>query len=283
MTERAQRLIFDIGMHHGQDTAYYLSLGNRVVAVDADPTLIDRAREKFKRDVEAGNLVLVHCAIAEEEGQSLDFYLSNMDEWNSLRQEVAERRDAAKQIIKVQGRRLASLVAEHGVPYYCKIDIEGYDEVALTTLKGAQTLPTFISVETECSGEQGISEAEALQTLETLKSLGYQRFKLIDQATLISLSPDRKFYSLQYLARKAAGKLLKRISPSAEVGYRKRLRQALNYQFAETASGPFGEQLNGDWFDYPTSKALLLRHRRDYFNLPTASNYGFWCDWHATV
>ena len=45
MTERAQRLIFDIGMHHGQDTAYYLSLGNRVVAVDADPTLIDRARE----------------------------------------------------------------------------------------------------------------------------------------------------------------------------------------------------------------------------------------------
>jgi FkbM family methyltransferase len=283
MSDRNGRLIFDIGMHHGQDTAYYLSLGNRVVAVDADPTLIERAREKFKRQVAAGDLILVHCAIAEQEGQTLDFYLSNMDEWNSLRQEVAERRDAAKEIIKVQGRRLASLVGEYGSPYYCKIDIEGYDEVALTTLQGVQTLPTYISVETECSGDKGISEAEALQTLETLKSLGYRRFKLVDQATLISLSPDRKFYSLGYLARKAAGKLLKRLSPSAEIGYRKQLQRDLHYQFAETASGPFGEQLRGDWFDYPTSRELLLRQRRDYFKLPTASNYGFWCDWHATV
>jgi hypothetical protein len=183
----------------------------------------------------------------------------------------------------VQGRRLASLVAEYGVPHYCKIDIEGYDDVALTTLKGVQTLPTFISVETECTGDQGISEDEALQTLQTLKSLGYQRFKLIDQATLVSLAPEQKFYSLRYLAAKAAGKLLKRINRSWEIGHRKHLRRTLNYQFAETASGPFGQQLNGNWFDFQTSKEMLLRHRRDYFKLPTASNYGFWCDWHATL
>jgi hypothetical protein len=29
--------VFDVGLHTGQDTAYYLSLGHRVVAVEANP------------------------------------------------------------------------------------------------------------------------------------------------------------------------------------------------------------------------------------------------------
>ena len=32
-------VIFDVGMNNGDDTAYYLHLGCRVVAVEADPVL----------------------------------------------------------------------------------------------------------------------------------------------------------------------------------------------------------------------------------------------------
>jgi len=34
-------LIYDIGLHDGDDTAYYLHKGYRVIAVDADPTMVE--------------------------------------------------------------------------------------------------------------------------------------------------------------------------------------------------------------------------------------------------
>ncbi len=46
-------LIYDIGIHNGDDTAYYLSRGYRVVAVDANPLMMDAARQKFAEAVSA--------------------------------------------------------------------------------------------------------------------------------------------------------------------------------------------------------------------------------------
>ena len=37
-------LIFDLGMHRGEDTELYLKKGFRVVAVDADAELCEQAR-----------------------------------------------------------------------------------------------------------------------------------------------------------------------------------------------------------------------------------------------
>ena len=42
-------LIYDVGMHLGQDTAYYLSLGYDVIAVDAFPEMIENARRPFAK------------------------------------------------------------------------------------------------------------------------------------------------------------------------------------------------------------------------------------------
>ena len=36
-----ENLIFDIGFHKGEDTLFYLLKGYRVIAVDADPDLIN--------------------------------------------------------------------------------------------------------------------------------------------------------------------------------------------------------------------------------------------------
>ena len=41
-------LIYDVGMHDGDDTAYYLDKGFQVVAVEANPVLVQSGRERFR-------------------------------------------------------------------------------------------------------------------------------------------------------------------------------------------------------------------------------------------
>ena len=41
-------LIFDVGMWNGEDTEYYLARGFKVVAIDADPKVIEKAKIRFK-------------------------------------------------------------------------------------------------------------------------------------------------------------------------------------------------------------------------------------------
>jgi hypothetical protein len=42
-------LIYDIGMNNGDDTAYYLQRGFRVIAVEANPALVSQAIQRFER------------------------------------------------------------------------------------------------------------------------------------------------------------------------------------------------------------------------------------------
>jgi FkbM family methyltransferase len=278
------QLIFDIGMHLGQDTGYYLHKGYRVVAIDADVRLIERARQEFAEAVRAGQLTLVHCAVAAAPGE-IDFHLSDYSVWSSLNINLSNRDNTQTTAVRVPARRLVDLLAEHGTPVYCKIDVEGYDAICLSTLEGAAELPQFISVETECIGEhERITEAEAQLTLDRLHGLGYRRFKLVDQLRLVVLSPADSFYGSPRIA------LWHRVSRRLGLGNhsawkyltRSELNQKHGYTFPEGASGPFGDDLAGEWLDYPSAQRALRRHRHDYHGVPGAKPYGFWCDWHAT-
>ena len=41
MNSNFERLIFDIGMYDGSDTRYYLNEGFRVLAIEANPVLVN--------------------------------------------------------------------------------------------------------------------------------------------------------------------------------------------------------------------------------------------------
>jgi hypothetical protein len=43
------KLIYDVGMHNGDDTAYYLRRGFRVIAIEPNPALVATAAERFRR------------------------------------------------------------------------------------------------------------------------------------------------------------------------------------------------------------------------------------------
>ena len=72
--------------------------------------------------------------------------------------------------IEVECTTLGDIVAEHGVPYYLKIDIEEADLDAVESLGCLKTLPRYVS-----------AEAHSTRIVEALHDRGYRRFKLVDQ------------------------------------------------------------------------------------------------------
>ncbi len=262
------KLIFDIGMHMGEDTAYYLARGYNVVAVEADPHLAKIAMEAFSESLNTAQLVILNVAVSNSNDKEMDFYLAEKAEWNSLEKRLADRRRLWRATIRIKTRTLRSLIEQFAFPHYCKIDVEGYDKICLDSLLGLEQRPEYISVETECVGEfETLSEVQALATLDSLQALGYRGFKLVDQSTLTVLEPGTRFYAKD-------GSRLRESRPLLE--------SRLGYRFPSSSSGPFGPDLAGCWLDYEVAKETLLRHRRDYFGSKSSVNYGFWCDWHAT-
>ena len=49
-------LIYDVGLHKGEDTEFYLRKGFRVVAIEALPALCDIARQRLHEYVDSGHL-----------------------------------------------------------------------------------------------------------------------------------------------------------------------------------------------------------------------------------
>ncbi|MBN2087409.1 FkbM family methyltransferase [Candidatus Peregrinibacteria bacterium] len=281
-------LIFDVGMHDGQDTAFYLKMGFRVISIDANPDFINLAQKKFKEYIDNGQLIVLNYAITEKDNDEITFNISKLSAWSSIKSEIADREDKLEKTIPVKTQKLSTIISEYGTPYYCKIDIEGYDNTALESLIELKNLPNFISAETECLGDKGeISEEESLKTLETLYKLGYRKFKLIDQISFKVLNKNTNIHKtkpflLRFIEKHfRIHKILKKIGYPIQV--RERYNKKFNHTFEFGSSGPFGDDLNGKWSNYKEAKKILIKNRKDYFNTTDANNYGFWCDWHAKL
>jgi FkbM family methyltransferase len=163
-------LIYDVGLCDGSDTAFYLAKGYRVVAVEANPALVESAKERFARHIEAGWLTIVETAIGAATGRvAFDVHLSN-PHWSSIVPDRRERMNGELRTIEVDCTTLDRVLREHGIPYYLKIDIEETDLDAIKSLKSLPALPPYLS-----------AEAHSREILETLFELGYRRFQIVDQ------------------------------------------------------------------------------------------------------
>lgn len=300
-------LVFDVGMNRGEDTAYYLARGFRVVGVDADPSMIAVVNAAFPREVKSKRLILLNYAVSDKDDEDVKFYLSEDPHWNSLDHSLSQRENiGSRGVIMVKTKTLPTLMNEFGVPSYCKIDVQGFDSVLLATMLPEEERPTFISVEAECDAK---TENQLLENLERLHELGYRKFKLVDQATLHVLKPEEKFY------RGETGKASRRIdlwlrklhtkltpgtkfygqSTSGPIVLlrglwrlefnRRILSIKLGYYFPVGSSGPFGDDIGSDWLDFQAARGMAPHHRRDYFEAVSSGwnspSDGFWCDWHA--
>ena len=275
-----EELIYDIGFHKGEDTLFYLLKGYNVVAVDADIELIEEGKSSFKEYIDNGRLILLNYAITNESDKDINFFISQNTLWNSTNGAVASRQGNKTLKKKVRSKRLDDLFREYGMPFYCKIDIEGNDIIALQTIENSDEKPPYISVETECLGEnETIAMGKELETLERLYQLGYRRFKLVDQQTLTVLSKRDFYFNIpehHWTAQTAI-----------DCRYAKEQLELTSNQrgmkftdFFPNASGPFGEELAGRWYGSKLAREILKKHRRDKMQLDEPE-WTFWCDWHA--
>jgi FkbM family methyltransferase len=216
---RNNNLIFDIGMHIGKDTEFYLKKGFKVISVEANPKLVEKGREQFRSEIEKGQLVIVNKAISDTT-DTIDFYIfKNKDDWGTIYPEWNRKMDFDVETIKVETTTLESIMEEYGVPYYMKIDIEGADILCLKSLLKMNMLPTCLSIELLSPNNLG-KNVNALDILCHLKVLGYNKFLISDQSK---------------------NNLIKCPYPALE-------GQFVNNLFDGYSSGLFGKELNGVWF-----------------------------------
>jgi FkbM family methyltransferase len=278
-----KELIYDVGANDGSDTAYYLSLGYRVVAIEADPSLAGRLQSRFAQETAAGRLILLNVAVTEKDQDKIPFYISDDDSRSSLIKGASERGAVNIAVVEVGGRSLGSLFEEFGVPCYCKIDIEGYDATAIAGLVGYECRPPFISCESTCKAVEEVDRDKGLlyRTLDALVAAGYLKFKLVDQDSYRILSDADHYVFLHRFSTRVRMKM-ERWTGWYTPRYNRRLYELQQGSVRGDYSGVFGEALPGEWMDADTTKGYLARHFGDYFNHTKNKQLIFWVDIHAT-
>jgi FkbM family methyltransferase len=255
-------LIYDVGMNNGDDTAYYLHRGYRVVAVEANPVLVEAAKTRFQREIAAGRLIIENVGIAEIEGE-FPFWICHLhSEWSSFDRSIASREQSAHREITVPCVRFRSVLQKHGVPHYLKIDIEGNDVCCLKDLTPA-TAPEYVSV-----------EASDIGLLDYLNALGYDAVKCISQFHFLPIELPASGEQLRYEEEIRTNQ--------SGTGFR-----TDDWQFSRGSSGPFGADLPGKWQTLDEMRAVFAHFQAlQREGVPTPfwndRGYSFWADFHAT-
>jgi len=224
---RDDGLILDIGMHVAKDTGFYLAKGFRVAAVEANPELARAAELALAGPIAEGRLKIFNVAICERDGPVTFYRNREKSDWGTISGEMAarnERLGTTSERVEVDGWRFERLLEETGIPYYVKIDIEGCDALCLKALGKFEARPRCVSVEAALE-----EEAEAREQLELLRSMGYDRFKIVNQ--------------IIHHRRRCP-------NPPLEGRY-------VDARFDVEMSGPFGEEAPGKWLGYDAVAARI--------------------------
>lgn len=135
-------LCFDVGANVGNRTGLFLALGARVVAVEPQAWCAEQLRRRFmRRGFPAGRrLTVVESALGPEPGTAR-LRLAPSHTVATLSSEWVERVREAGRFdfawdggVDVPVTTLDALIEAHGVPAFCKIDVEGYEPEVLAGL-----------------------------------------------------------------------------------------------------------------------------------------------------
>ncbi|KUJ82100.1 FkbM family methyltransferase [Ruegeria profundi] len=239
-----QGIIVDVGMNDGKDTHYYRKRGFHVIAVEAIPDLCATVAKQFA-DLGVDGVDIRNFAVTDDTTDEVAFYVNkHISAWSSVDERIGSRLKGAEKISVPAVDLSSELSSVSGQILYIKIDIEGYDSVALSQIMKLPNLPRYVSV------ENGSSDM-----LNILHENGYDGFKFSNQ----------KYVETQT------------VSPHSPHG------KIVNHKFKSSASGVFGEDLPGKWISYEDAlkiqKALNLATQTAPNNL-FAEIIG-WFDLHA--
>lgn len=213
-------LIFDVGMHVGQDSDFYLRKGFNVVAVEANPMLVAASEKRFARELRERQLTLLNIGVGEARGRA-EFHVNlELSEWSSFKPATASR-GMPTAPVSVEMVTIADIVRKFGVPYYLKIDIEGLDGAAVRGLSECPVKPRYVSFE---NGDPPL--------FELLVRFGYTGFKFINQADV----------------------------PAQVCPVPAREGRTIAHTFPYGASGAFGDDAPGHWLPAEAMREIVGAH-----------------------
>lgn len=269
-----QGLVFDIGMHNGEDSAYYLHLGYSVLGVDANPLKTAECAARFRNEIRDGRMKIINAGVLKAPGE-FTFYRNLKDDgWSSFDPEKG-RMGGEWEAVTVPCVTTRQLIETHGKPVFLKVDIEGADFQAIQSITAAAA-PDYISVE--------LSYGDPI--VETLIGLGYTAFKFVEGENYRPAPRIFEHQPVWRLLRKAG-----RVAPVIRTAIMKlpqpmRMKSEYNppgryspdgYPFTRYSSGPFGEQAAGRWMKPENALRWFGRLKDDY----RKADAPFWWDVHA--
>lgn len=183
-------LVFDVGAHVGTRTAVFRQLGARVIAVEPQAECISELNRRFAAD---DAVTVVPSGLASEAG-SRRLFKSNESTLASMSpdflgtvQDSGRFGDATwDDGAEVPTTTLDALIAEHGSPRFCKIDVEGLESEVLA---GLSTPVEWVSFEFVTE------RPEASQAcMAQLEALGEYRFNAV-------IGDTNRFHLEQWVTR----------------------------------------------------------------------------------
>ncbi len=170
-------LVFDVGAHLGDRTAAFVGLGARVVALEPQPHL---ARWFRRLAGTRPGVTLRTEAVGREEGTAVLAMSDATPTVSTLaegwRTRVPDRNRSFRNVrwerrLEVPVTTLDRLIEEHGVPRFCKIDVEGWEAEVLA---GLSRPIDGVSVEFVSGGLE-----VAAACVDRLETLGPYRFNAV--------------------------------------------------------------------------------------------------------
>jgi len=154
------RLMFDIGANIGKITKKFIDVGTKVVAVEPQTELTDRAIFTKALAVEnvcisdkPGKVVFYRCTSSNKSSCNFD--------WRKLSPSVKWKEES------VQAITLDNLIEKYDIPVYIKIDVEGFED---KVLGGLSHKIKFISFEYTPEFKK-----EFIGCMEHIERLGFSR------------------------------------------------------------------------------------------------------------
>jgi FkbM family methyltransferase len=233
-----RKFIIDFGANRGQNLEYFLKRADLVIAVEANPTLCEFIEKEFANYVANGQLIVENCAVSEKDSkEGLVFYIHKTRDYLST--SINQERNPNYKKILIKAKSPGTIIREHTKPadsfLYAKFDLEGFDSIALNKMVSQGYVSDFISIEAHT-----VDCLVAILNIREVKGL-----KLLEGTDIVKKYSSANILTLNETIEK--------------------------FSFKLHSSGPFGDDIAGQWLD----KRIFL----DYFLL---KRFG-WKDIHATT
>lgn len=162
-------LCFDVGCHLGRKARAMRNCGARVIGIEPEPVAQQMLELEFRNDPE---FILVCVALADRSGKMTLHRNKNLsmtsfrDKWGDVVEDI-----------QVEVTTLDELIHRFGLPVYCKVDVEGFEDRVFSGLSRPLPLLSFEIHQHEID--------RAVQCLERFQHLGFSSTNMtpMDSAT----------------------------------------------------------------------------------------------------